>query len=90
MAQKIINNTDLHLLNELSYILECIASEYTGEAKHAIDDVKTQLETNSYPLHTQLLQTLNDVYKLLQKPNVSRAAQTLTPAIRTLWNNVID
>ena len=89
MVQKAINMSDLHLLNELSYILECIASEYTGEAKSAIEDVKSQIDTDTYPLQTSLVTTLDYVHSLLQEPNVTRAAKTLTPVIRNLWNDVI-
>ena len=90
MVQQVIRTSDLQLLNELSYILDCIASEYTGEAKHAIGNVKSQFEKNSYPLHTNLLNTLDDVHELLQNTKVTRAAKTLTPLIRKLWSDVLS
>jgi len=82
--------TNLKVLNELSWILECIASTYTGEAKSGISYLKTQLDTEKYPLHTALIASLDKIVAFLQSGNTVKAAQYLSVEIRRRWDEILS
>lgn len=90
MSDSINVNTDnLKLLSELSWILENIASSYTGEAKSSISILKDELDSGTYPLNTNLIAMLDEVYGFLQEVKPTRAAQILSADIRQRWNDIL-
>ena len=82
---------NLIILNELSWILESIASTYTGEAKSSIIALERMLN-KQYPNHVSynhLHEKLKKVRILINELDNTGAAQILSPVIRKLWDKTL-
>ena len=79
----------LTILNDLSWIMESLACDFTGEAKDGISDLLRKLEGSDIQ-YDNLIEQLHVATQLINDFNKERAARILTPIIRELWREVED
>lgn len=80
-------NHRLKILNDLAYIIECVANDYSGEAKTELRNLCELLKDNSIPIEGReaLFLQLKEALKFLDDGAKKDAARVLGASNRTLW-----
>lgn len=81
---------ELSILNDLAYIIECLALEYTGEAKSEISDLCDKLDKTQNPVYREVRSKLDDVVIQIRKYDLHQAAGLLSAINRKLWNEITN
>ena len=84
-------NQKLLVLDHLSYITECLAQEFLGEAKTELANLANNLKSdNSFQFYgsQHLAESLDDAYLLLRHRKDRDAIAIVCSNSRTLWKNV--
>jgi hypothetical protein len=77
------------VLDDLGYIIECLAQDLTGEAKHQLTLLRQNIERNElYALYDKdrVTQVLQDSRKLLLDMNKADCTFQLCMLSRLLWS----
>ena len=78
----------IKLLDQMSYVTECLAADYTGEARRELSEAIDMLHKAQF-LTEQDRATLLDYFLAAKEALVSsdgrRAASSFNPACRYLW-----
>lgn len=83
---------NLSKLNELSWILESLACDFTGEAKDSISYLQKMIDQEN-PVSIEdakLYKTLDEITGLINNFKANRASRILTPIIRMHWNQCLS
>lgn len=81
----------LRVLNELSYVVECAAMDYIGEAKSELSELCTHLESDpnfAIPDHANIAAELRVVWSLYSRGDRLEASGKLVKVSRRLWTSV--
>jgi len=84
-------NPKLLVLEQLSYIIECLAQEFLGEAKTGLAKLANNLKSdNSFQFYgsQHLAESLDDAYLLLRHRKDRDAIAIVCSSSRNLWKDV--
>ena len=84
-------NQKLLVLDHLSYITECLAQEFLGEAKTELANLANNLKSdNSFQFYgsQHLAESLDDAYLLLRHRKDRDAIAIVCSNSRTLWKDM--
>lgn len=85
----VVMKSTLKVLNQLSYILECAALDYLGEAKSSIKELCQQLESNGqdYAIENRkfIASQLKLVLEAYRDGNNKEGTSQLVQINRSLW-----
>lgn len=81
-------NSNIEILEHLSYINECVLIEATGEAKSELDRLVERLKANASIVNDlpDYFSELLEAQSFFNKDNYSNAATRLSTATRKAWN----
>ncbi|MDX9976264.1 MAG: hypothetical protein RBU21_25030 [FCB group bacterium] len=83
----------LVFLNDLAYIIECVAQTYTGEAKTEISVLSRKLEDIENPAEAErygeAYLKLDEAWFCLSSGDGHRAAGILSSISRSLWKRIL-
>lgn len=84
---------ELMILDDLTYIIECVALTYTGEAKSGIDALRAKMEEIENPAkangYAEALLKLDEAKSSLYAHDIRRAAGILSSISRSLWKRIL-
>jgi hypothetical protein len=83
--------TNIHLLEDISYIIESLANGYGGEAKTELLGLIRKLNTNpKFDIQNkdEIIATLDSAYHRLIDDNRAGAARIITNLSREMWNKM--
>jgi len=82
------NKDVLIVLEHLAYVLECLASDLTGEAKTELSRLIERVEQLRIPQREVILGGLRESVEVLRKAGSRRASVPLGRVSRSLWNDI--
>lgn len=83
----------LLFLDHLSYIIECIASDTPGEAKHELDGLIARMESDELQDmedKEEIIKRLRNAEQMFRDDQRGRAASSINGTSRMVWMKVID
>ncbi len=83
----------IRTLKELGYVIECLANDYTGEAKSELSALVKLVEEDdrfAFPGHRDVARELGEAHASLIAGDIRSGASTLTRISRLLWQQVPD
>ena len=83
----------IRTLKELSYVIECLANDYTGEAKSELSALVKLVEADdrfAFPGHRDVARELGEALASLAGADIRSGASVLTRVSRKLWQQVPD
>ncbi len=83
----------LLFLDHLSYIIECIASDTPGEAKHELDGLIARMESDDLQDmqdKEEVIKRLRNAEQMFREDQHGRAVGSINGTSRMIWMKVID